>query len=410
MNTAAATPPPQAPAAAPTRRLRVLEFIRPTTGGAARHVELLVRMIDRRRFDVSVVTADEGRSPFVERLVDLGTEVTRLEIKRAFHPVSDAIALWRIYRLLRRGRFHLVHCHAAKAGMLGRIAARLAGTPAVVYTAHGFYFNYGLPWIKRLLHIGLERLLGRVTTRIVATAPREGAQIVELQLTAPERVSIIPNAVDTNRFRPPAAPPPTGPARVVGMVSRLAPPKDPFTFLAAARLVLARFPATRFVLVGDGPLLPPARRYARELGIAASVDFLGYREDIQTEIASFDVNVLSSLWEGLPYALVEGMALGKVAVGPDISGCADLIRDGENGFLFPRRDAEMLARHVMRLLGDDALRQAMGRAARAFVVEHHSADRWIKRIEGLYLLAAAPGECAAVFRATAAPAPPPRGP
>jgi glycosyltransferase involved in cell wall biosynthesis len=403
VNAPATESEPPCTASPPAGRLRVLEFIRPTTGGAARHVELLIRMIDQRRFDVSVVTSDDQSSPFVQRLAGMGIEVTCLAIKRAFHPVGDAIALWRIYRLLRRNRFHLVHCHAAKAGLLGRIAGRLAGTPAVLYTAHGFYFNYGLTWCKRVAHIWLERLLGNLTTRTVATAPREGAQIVELNLMPPERVSIIPNAVDTESFRPPASPrPATGPARVVGMVGRLSPPKDPFTFLAAARIVLERFPETRFVLVGDGPLMRPARRHAAELGIADSVDFLGYREDIQAVIASFDVNVLSSLWEGLPYALVEGMALGKVAVGPDISGCSDLIRDGRNGFLFPLRDHETLARHVMRLLADDALRDSMGRAARAFVEERHSADRWIRRIEGLYLSAVGPAVCEAAFRPASA--------
>ena len=124
-------------------------------------------------------------------------------------------------------------------------------------------------------------------------------------------------------------------------------------------------------------------------GFVSAIEFLGYREDIQSVISTFDINVLSSLWEGLPYALVEGMALGKVAVGPDISGCSDLIRDGHNGFLFPLRDHETLARHITRLLRDDELRARMGRAARAFVEERHSADLWIKRIKARTAKAAA---------------------
>jgi glycosyltransferase involved in cell wall biosynthesis len=395
MNTTAVEKPNPAGVEAPGDRLKVLEFIRPTTGGAARHVELLIRMIDRGRFDVSVVTSNDPDSPFVQRLRALGIPVTCLNIKRSLHPISDIAGLVRIYRLIRRRGFHLVHCHAAKAGLLGRVAGRLARTPAVLYTAHGFYFNYGIGFLKRLAHIWLERVLGNLTTRIVATAPREGAQIVELHLMDPEHVAIIPNAVDTSAFEPAPSPPEPDEdrERIVGMVGRLSPPKDPFTFLAAAKSVLERFPRTRFVLVGDGPLMSPARKFSKELGIATSVEFLGYREDIQEVISTFDVNVLSSLWEGLPYALIEGMALGKVAVGPDISGCSDLIRDGENGFLFPLRDKETLSRHICRLLGDDELRILMGQSARRFVQERHSADLWIRRIEGLYLTAVGPEVC-----------------
>jgi len=402
MNVSLAEKPNPAGVEAPGGRLKVLEFIRPTTGGAARHVELLIRMIDRRKFDVSVVTSNDPDSPFVQRLEALGIDVTCLDIKRALHPFSDVAGLVRIYRLIRRRGYHLVHCHAAKAGLLGRVAGRLARTPAVLYTAHGFYFNYGIGCLRRIAHIWLERVLGNLTTRIVATAPREGAQIVELHLMEPEHVAIIPNAVDTNAFEPSPAPSEAheNRRRVVGMVGRLSPPKDPFTFLAAAKTVLDRFPGTRFVLVGDGPLMNPARKRSTELGIADNVEFLGYREDIREVINTFDVNVLSSLWEGLPYALVEGMALGKVAVGPDISGCSDLIRDGENGFLFPLRDKETLARHICRLLEDDELRLGMGRAARRFVQERHSADLWIQRIEGLYLTAVGPAVCDAVLGQT----------
>lgn len=379
-------------------RVRVLEFIRPTTGGAARHVELLIRMIDQKKFEISVVTTWDLDSPFIQRLKDMGISVITLEIPRSFHLFSDISALYRTYRLIRKTPFHLVHCHAAKAGLLGRIACRLAGIPSVLYTPHGFYFNYGHMFLKRKAHIWLERILGKLTTRIVATAPREGAQIVELGLMEPDRVSIIPNAVDTDRFRP-SPDEPAGPdrKRVVGMVGRLSPPKDPFTFLDAARIVLADQPETRFVLVGDGPLMKPARKYSRDLGIAASVEFLGYREDIQEVINTFDINVLSSFWEGLPYSLVEGMALGKVAIGPDISGCSDLIRHGENGFLFPLRDRDTLAYHILRLLKDDKLRLDLGKAARKFVEERHSADLWIKRIEGLYLAAVGPEVLREVF-------------
>lgn len=373
-----------------SRRLRVLEFIRPTTGGAARHVELLSRLIDRDRFEVHVATNDEPDAAFVRRLRDDGVHVETLQIRRSFHLVDDTRALRRIVRVLRDGDYDLVHCHAAKAGLIGRLAARIARVPAVLYTPHGFYFNYGLSWWKRRTHIRLERTLGRLTTRIVATAPREGAQIVELDLATPERVSIIPNAVDTDAFRPEPPAPDTGRPLVVGMVGRLSPPKDPFTFLEAARLVLSDHPNTRFVFVGDGELQRPAERMAARLGIVDSVDFLGYREDIRDVIAGFDLNVLSSLWEGLPYALVEGMALGKVAIGPDVSGCSDLIEDGATGFLFPVRDHETLARYVGRLLSDDALRERIGRAGRAFVEERHGSTRWIRRIEGLYATVADP--------------------
>jgi glycosyltransferase involved in cell wall biosynthesis len=273
-----------------------------------------------------------------------------------------------------------VHCHATNAGFLGRIAARLLGVPLVLYTPHGWYFNYEPGLLPRRVHVLAERALARCGSLVVCTGPAEQSQALELRLAPPERIVVVPNAVEMPELSP------SGPADEpqVGMVGRLSWPKDPLTFIRAAADVHGEWPKARFVLVGDGELREECMNLLRRQGSGEYVRILGHREDAAELMARFDVCVLCSYWEGMPYSLLESMALGKAVVAPGVPGCADLVTDGVTGLLFPAGDAAALARAIVRLLREPGLRDALGAAARRRAEERHSADRWIRSIEGLY--------------------------
>jgi len=171
---------------------------------------------------------------------------------------------------------------------------------------------------------------------------------------------------------------------VAGMVGRLSPQKDYPTFLRAARRVAEAFPRARFLVAGEGPLRGELAAYARELGLEGKAVFLGHRPDIGAVVSALDVFVLSSLWEGLPLAVLEAMALGKPVVATCVPGTAEAVVEGETGFLLPLGADRALAEKTISLLRDPALRRKLGEAGRARVEREFDRERMVDEHEALY--------------------------
>jgi glycosyltransferase involved in cell wall biosynthesis len=208
----------------------------------------------------------------------------------------------------------------------------------------------------------------------------------------PEQVVTIPNAVPIERFRniqesgvrlrqefdiAPQAP-------VVGIVARLMPQKDHATFLAAAARVHQQIPDVRFLIVGEGPLLPRLIDQTQELGLQGAVIFAGLRRDVPAVMAAIDVLAFSSKWEGLPVAMLEGMAAGKPVVATAVNGIPGVLADGKMGILAPPNNPEALAEGMMALLQNPVLAQSMGATGYEHVAAHYSISAAIQRTAALY--------------------------
>ena len=366
-------------------RIPLLLVTRPGIGGAAKHVRMLCELISKDSFDVTVAASPLEDPAFLDILAATGVRVIPLPMRREPHP-SDAGALWRLARLLRRVRPSIVHAHTSKPGLLARLAAAASGLPAL-YTPHGFYFHYDIPAWKRALYRGIERLAGPWTARLVCVTEEEARQAAGARLVPPGRIAVIPNAL-----RPEECVPKRSRAEVraelgipadaplLVMVGRLAPPKDPFTLVVAA----ARIPGVHVLFAGDGPQRDGLRALARELDCDARVHTPGHRADAIDLTAAADVAVLSSRWEGLPYALLEAMAVGLPVVASDISGCRDALGGTGAGRLVPVGDTAAMRTAIDAFLSNPRAREAAGRAGRALVAEKYGAARWIARMEELY--------------------------
>lgn len=380
----------------PTRAIRVARVIaRLNIGGPAQHVVLLSAGLERTRFTTTLITGvvgkDEGDFTGIARA--RGVEpIVIPELGRAVHPGRDLVALLKLVRLFRRIRPDIVHTHTAKAGALGRLAARVAGVPMTVHTFHGHVLDgYFSPSVTRFF-LMIERRLARTTDRLVTVSPRLRDQLLAMRVGRPDQVEVVPLGLDLGKFRQTRAA--TGGVRaslgltpgtpLLGSVGRLVPIKDHSTLLRAMALVETGSQAAHLVLVGDGEERPALTRLAGELGVSARVHFLGWRSDLETILSELDVVVCSSRNEGTPVAVIEAMAAGVPVLSTDVGGVADLVSHGETGWLVPPGDPASMARAVELLVSDQILRGRLAAAGRAVALERYDVARLIPRMEALY--------------------------
>lgn len=363
-----------------TGRLRVLRIIaRMNVGGPALQVVGLQEGLDRRRFEVRLLAGSVG--PGEADYVDIrapGTNVVRVDgLGRAPKPWDDSRAFAALLRELRRFRPHIVHTHTAKAGVLGRLAARTTRTPATVHTFHGHLLRgYFSPTMTRAL-VSTERALARSTSRLVSVGRRVRDDLLAAGVGRPEQYVVVAPGV-----RLPAIPDrdsarrilslPSG-APVVAFVGRLTQVKRPDRLGDLFTLVGERRPDSVFVVVGEGELLGELR--ARTTMLGDRVRFLGWRTDVETVLAAADLIVLTSDNEGMPVSLIEAAMAGRPAVTPDVGSAGEVVLDGRTGLLCSTSAAD-LARAVERLLDDEDLRQRMGCDAR----EHAQASFGVRRL------------------------------
>lgn len=385
-------------------RIRVLHVItRLILGGAQDDTLLTVAHLDRTRYKVTLASGPtSGSEGSLEDQIPSDIAFERIpEIVRDPHPVKDMVALRRLYALMRRDRYHIVHTHTTKAGMLGRIAARLAHVPVVVHTPHGHAFHDYLNPVGSEALKWVERWLAHWADRIVCVSEAERQDHLRFRIGLPEKFEVIHSCVDIERFRGTRIAsgstrrhlglPPDGP--LVGCVARLVPVKGVHYLLEAVPSIRAAVPQATVVFVGDGPLRPELERRAAALGLDGAVAFLGLRRDVAEIVALCDIVVLPSLNEGMGKAAAEAFAAGRPVIGSRVSGIQDVIVDGVTGLLVPPADPEALAHAIVRCLTNPALTDAMGQRARD-EVERYGIKPMIAKIDRLYtrLLAGTMGE------------------
>jgi glycosyltransferase involved in cell wall biosynthesis len=329
-------------------------------GGAERVLVHTVKGLAERGWGVTVAGFERRSGQVADELRRLGVEVVDLGISRhlAF------LAIPRLVALLRRERATVIYTFLIHAHLVGRVAARLAGTPVVLSS------QQTLSWEGRFVE-ALNRWTARWCTRIVAVSRSVAAYMVDDVGVPASRVEMIPNCVDADHFRMPF--PDFHAPIVIGSIARLSPEKDLPTLLRAFARIRAQAPAVRLILAGHGPERPTLERLVEELQLTDAVEFLGHVTDVRTVHARVHVVVLSSLVEGLPVAVLEAMAAGRPVVATAVGGNVEAVLDGRTGFLVAPRNPEALADAVLAIIGDPARALAMAECGQRHVDEHFTA-------------------------------------
>lgn len=373
--------------------LRVLHVItRLVVGGAQENTLATVAGLKARGHRVVLATGPSNGSEgsLIERARRLGiAPVLVPQLVREVSPARDAAAFARLYRLIRDGRFDIVHTHTSKAGVLGRLAARMAEVPIVVHTPHGHIFHGYFGPLTTKAFVAIERACARATDAMVAISERCRADHLERAIGVPERFVTIPSGIPARPSGDRASArrvlgAPEG-ELVVGCIGRLAPVKGQDVLLAAFARVAHQRPAARLVLIGDGPSRRELEAQARRLGVADAVRFLGVREDAGSLLPGFDLYVQPSLNEGMGRALAQAMAAGLPVVATDAPGPAELLGEDAAGVLVPTGDEEALATALAALLDDRRRRVLLGERARRRAARFWTEDEMVDAIERLYL-------------------------
>ncbi len=336
----------------PRRRHRIVHVITKLDVGGAQEtaVRCCVGLLQRGH-QVTLVSGWHGgeAGPMAATAWAGGVDVVELpSLVRPLRPWSDLTALVALVRLLRRLQPDVVHSHSSKAGVLARLAARIARVPVVCHTVHGWSFRDEQPRLLRAALVVLERLLARITTCTVVVTGADLQQAMSNRVGQPERFDLIRSGVRLDAFRSADRQAArsalgVGDEPIVGAVQRLAAPKDARTLLEAVAKAQVEVPGLRLVLVGDGPERARVEADVIALGLEGTVDVLGTRSDVPELVAGFDVAVLSSRSEGLPRSVVEFLAAGVPVVATDVGGVSEVVRPGETGWLVPAGDPAAMA-------------------------------------------------------------------
>jgi len=302
----------------------------------------------------------------------------------------DLPALFALVRYVRQHRIDLIHTHLLAGDVMGRLAGFITRRP-VISTMHSGRADLDHEPLRRQW---LERWTVRLWCRRLIVVSdllrRELAEWFDVPL---ERIIAIPNGVDTERFRPATDLQRAtlkreligGNFPLVTNVARLVPVKGQRYLVEASCVVISKYPEVRFAFVGDGAMRGELEKLARDMGVAANIAFVGFRENVPDILDASDVCALSSLSEGMPLAVLEAMAAGCPVVATDVGGVSQLVRPGATGLLVPPADPQALSAALLELLDDPQRARQMGVEGRRRVAMDYSMHKWGRKLEELYL-------------------------
>jgi glycosyltransferase involved in cell wall biosynthesis len=372
-----------APARAAHPVLRKLDVVHVISalplGGAELSLFHLATRLSRERFQTHVIcTREEGA--LADRFRAAGVPVEFVRLPSRYSPLG----LWSLTKAIQMFGSDIVHTHLRRANTSGRIAAWLARVPVII--AH----ERGLPTEKRWRHFLVDRLLARISSKVIAVSQDVADAEARGGGTPREKLLVMPNALDLATFRPgdrAAARSTLGIAAddfVVGFAGRLHAIKNLDVLLRAVAEAGGQAPNLRLALAGSGPEKGRLESLAAELGIAPRVLFLGVRQDMPAVYPAFDLLCLPSQAEGCSRVLLEAAACGLPLVATPVGYARELLGEDAAGILVPVGDHQAAARAILRLAREPETRSRMGRAARERAAAH-DIDAYVRSMEQLYL-------------------------
>ena len=338
----------------------------------------LLPLIDGMKEEGWSVTTICSNGKFVAGMREDGYHIKTISIARSMNPLLGLLSLVDLVRFFRREKFDIVHVHTPIAALIGRLAAKIAGVPFVIYTAHGFYFHDEMPAWKKWIYVLLERFGGLFTDLLFSQSHEDAHEAISLRIMPSHKVIAIGNGVDPSQFIgqdclkqiearrllgiPESAP-------VIGIVARLVQEKGYKEFFEAAILISRSVPNVYFLVVGER--LSSDHSGSIELALAQARKVLGarlieagLRKDVSVMLSAMTIFCLPSYREGMPRTIIEAMMMELPVVATNIRGVREEVVDGVTGILVPTRDSSALADALLELLKNPLRAYQMGTEGR----------------------------------------------
>jgi len=372
-------------------KIKILEMIdSPFLGGGQINLLSLVSSLDKSLFDVLVCSGDGGA--LVEAVKNRGITHIPVSMTKKF----SRNTVTEIVNMLSEFRIDVLHTHGGVAGFYGRWVARKCKIPVIVHTLHGIHYLHYKNIALKFVYILLEKWFSRFTDAVIYVCDSDKTRGNSYRLVREGKSVVIRNGVDFLTFEKAGGEPAEEldvgeelgidlSQPIIGTVARLHRQKGIPYLLEAARLLLQEIPEIQFLIIGDGPWKDRLLEQRNRSGLEKSVHFLGERKDIPQLLSLFDVFVLPSLWEGLPYSLLEAGSSGKPIVATDVDGVKEIITDGKTGILVPPKSPERLAKALLQLITDKDLANRLGVALKEDIKKKYSLSSMVEEVQNLYL-------------------------
>jgi glycosyltransferase involved in cell wall biosynthesis len=362
------------------------------------HLQNYLRYQKRQGYCVSAIS-HPGKWLSRDSVVFDRIPVKIMNFKPQISPLADLRTMIRLIIHFRRQRVDIVHTHAIKPGLLGRIAARIAGIPIVVHTYHGLPFTDTMPALQRMLCVVIERLGSACCDLVLSQNQKDIEFVLRKKLCPSNKIAHLGNGIDLSRFDPNIIPNDKLRAlrrdlgiqedeQVIGIISRWEMQKGIREFLQAASYLKSMGFKQKYLMVGAFEAHKPSAISAAELirnyGLEKDIIALGYREDIPELISLMDIAVLPSYREGFPRFIMESAALGKPIVATRVRGILETVQDGVTGLLVPARDGTKLAEGILKLLKHPELASRLGKQARQRALKDFDEQSFFRKTDIAY--------------------------
>jgi glycosyltransferase involved in cell wall biosynthesis len=372
-------------------KIKILFGLEASAGGALKHVSYLVTRLNKEYFDPTVVLSKSRGNDLsieIQKIQESGVRVLVMNLHRRISILKDMIAIIKIFSLIKKNRYEIVHAHSSKAGGIFRLAAYLNSVPIIFYTPHGLYYQ-GKAGLLRAIYICIERLLSFITTFVIVSDVEIYA-ITKYRIFPESKIISINNAIDCNEYKRSSHRTKIkaklgikGNPSIIGTVGRLVHQKDLKTYIFAAREVLKSHSNIVFLIVGEGYMEKKLRALIHSLDLEDNIILTGYISDIHEVYSIVDIYINSSLWEGLPYVILEAMWYEKPIIATQ-TGTESVVIHEVNGYLCPVRDYAGIASRISVLLRDNNLASMLGKNSKRILKDKYSIHRFVEDHEALY--------------------------
>ncbi len=347
-------------------------------GGTELNILNTIAALDGERFISEVVCGEDSDLDLVPK----GVAAFKVKaLVRSANPLKNLRAIFDLYLFIKRGQYQIVHTHQANAGMVGRIAARLAGVPVIVHGLHGPTFHGSQNLLMRKFYILLEQVLAKITTCYTVVGYDLRDRYLKEGIGGKDDYFVIRSGIELERFSSVYGMKASERERIrkelgcngcevlVGVVAALEPRKGHLYLVEVARMLKNK--NVVFLFAGDGWFREVLERKVQGLGLENSIKFLGYRADVEKIMAASDVIALTSLWEGLAQVLVQAAAAGKPIVSFAVEGACEVVEEGVNGFIVPVKDVKAFEEKLEYLIENPKIAREMGMKGRQII-----GDEW----------------------------------
>lgn len=376
-----------------SRKFKVLHIV--TTlelGGAQKNTLFTIKHLDADKYDTYLACGQEGILHGKEFEIPEKKVFYIKSLCRKIRPIKDFRALLELYRVIRKHHFDIVHTHSSKAGIIGRIAARLARTPVIIHTVHGWGFHdYQHKWVRRF-YILMEKFCIRFTTQLITVSDETMRIGFKEGIGRIDQYTKIHSAIDSECFREISLSPQCK-RKELGLraddfvalnIACFKPQKNHVDLINIAKKVIAVVPHIKFVLVGDGELREDIRKRIIANDLTENFLLLGWRHDVPELLKMCDLLVMTSLFEGLPQVCLQALAVGKPMLMYGAGGIKEVIQNGVNGYVIDRGDVVGFSERLIDLARDHQRLERMAAASKSLWKPEYGIHDMVVRIDKLY--------------------------